>query len=223
MKRGYKKGIPLFAAAIVCLCGFLFFLRGNRSGPEGGEAEKNYIAAVDAYTEQRYEDAMNFTRKALETDKNFYQAALLEAKILFFDGRPLEAEKVFSKLVSKYPAYTEARIWHIRCLILQDNRQDAVPLLEKELSFNPGDWRVYYLYALAAQRSNNYEQRLAMNRQAELVLTDSAKVYMDLALTWYTLGIPDRADDYLVKARTISGMNLSMAQLENALDRFMKE
>jgi tetratricopeptide (TPR) repeat protein len=147
---------------------------------------------------------------------------LLEAKILFFDGKEAEAEKRFAGLVSKYPSYTEARIWHIRCLILSGRYDAALLELENELAFNSTDWRVYYLYALLGAKTNNYEQRLAMNRKAETVLSDSAKVYMDLALTWHALGMEGKAREYLGKAGTVSGSSVSMSRIENAIAEFMR-
>jgi hypothetical protein len=77
------------------------------------------------------------------------------------------------------------------------------------------------LYALLGQKTNNYEQRLSMNRKAETALAESAKVYMDLALIWRALGMNIRAGDYLRKAETVSGSNISMGRLESALEQAM--
>jgi tetratricopeptide (TPR) repeat protein len=200
----------LAAAFPICAC---------KNGAVDVRAEKAYLAAVEAYTEQRYDAALEFVRAALRADMNFYQASFLEAKILFFQGNEADAEKLFLRLVQKYPSYTEARIWHIRCLVISGQNGKALSKLEEELSFNNTDWRVYYLYALLGQKTNNYEQRLSMNRKAETALTESAKVYMDLALIWRALGMNGRAGDYLRKAETVSGSNMSMKQLEAALEQ----
>jgi tetratricopeptide (TPR) repeat protein len=199
-----------FTLLTICAC---------ESGVVGAAAEKLYLAAVEAYTEQRYDAALGFIREALRADKNFYQAAFLEAKILFFQGNEDESERRFLRLVQKYPSYTEARIWYIRCLIISGQNGKALSALEEELSFNNTDWRVYYLYALLGEKTNNYEQRLSMNRKAETALTESAKVYMDLALIWRALGMNSRAGDYLRKAETVSGSNISISRLESALEQ----
>jgi tetratricopeptide (TPR) repeat protein len=202
--------IVLPAAFPICAC---------NNGVADVRAEKTYLAAVEAYTEQKYDAALEFIREARRVDKNFYQADFLEAKIIFFQGNENEAERLFLRLVKKYPSYTEARIWYIRCLIISGQNGKALSKLEEELSFNNTDWRVYYLYALLGQKTNNYEQRLSMNRKAETALTESAKVYMDLALIWQALGMNSRAGDYLRKAETVSGSNISMGRLEGALEQ----
>ncbi|GHV96653.1 hypothetical protein AGMMS50293_29730 [Spirochaetia bacterium] len=182
------------------------------------EAENAYIAAVDAYAAANYVKSLELINKAIALDRNFYQAIFLEGKIHFFMDQLPEAEAIFSRLDSKYPAFTEARIWNIRCLILREDYAKAKTLLDRELSFNQTDWRVYTLYALLAQKTNNYEERISMNRRAESVLSGSASVYMDTALTWHSLGLEDRAKTYLEKARALTGTNVSLQELEKAMN-----
>jgi len=187
------------------------------------EAEKAYIAAIDAYTEEQYEDSLELVRRAIKLDRNFYQASFLEGRILFFSDRQEEAEKIFFRLSSRYPAFTEARIWHIRCLILKNDFKTAQILLDKELTFNQTDWRIYNLYSLLAQKTDNYEERLAMNRRAENILTDSARIYIDMAIIWHTLGLRDRAQTYIEKAQHVTGANLSFREIENIISQFLQE
>jgi len=178
------------------------------------EAEKAYIAAVDAYAAEQYADSLELVRQAIKLDHSFYQASFLEGKTLFFSNKHEEAEKIFSKLASRYPAYIEARIWYIRCLILKGDFITAQNMLNKELSYNQTDWRIFNLYSLLAQRTDNYEERITMNRRAETILSESARVYIDMALVWHTLGLDDRAKAYLEKAHHISGANIPFQELE---------
>jgi len=187
------------------------------------EAERLYIAAVDAYTGEQFTDSLELVRLAIKLDRNLYQASFLEGRILFFLDQIEEAEKKFSILVKKYPGFTEARIWYIRCLVLKNDFTTAQKYLDEELSFNQTDWRVYNLYSLLAQRTDNFEERIAMNRRAENILTTSASVYIDMAVTWYTLGLNDRAQFYLEKAQNILGTNYSLQELENVINRLLQE
>jgi tetratricopeptide (TPR) repeat protein len=196
---------------------FSILLSGCREHGPKAEAERAYMAAVDAYGAEKYEDAYALARQALSQDRKFYQAEFLEGRILFFTGNEAEAKKIFSKLVSRYPEYTEANIWYIRTLILSGEYEKARGLIEGELSFNTSDWRIYYLYGLLAQKTGDYEKRLSMNRHAETVLTDSAKVYMDMAAVWQALGLEERAGVYLEKARMISGAGISLQQFMEEL------
>jgi predicted Zn-dependent protease len=190
---------------VLSLCGV--FVCACADDDSRRAAETSYISALEAYTEQDFDRALDFTRKAVSLNKRFYQASFLEAKILFFTGKESEARTVFARLVKRYPRYLDARIWYIRCLILGADYDEAVAELDSELSFNTSDWRIYYLYALLGQKTENYEQRLAMNRRAEAALADSAKVYADLASTWRALGLEERAEEYFGKAAIISGLD----------------
>jgi tetratricopeptide (TPR) repeat protein len=142
-------------------------------------------------------------------------------KTLFFSGEEAGALELFSRLIKRRPEYTEARLWRIRCLVLTERYGEAAKLLDRELSFNPSDWRPLYLYALLAQKTGDYEKRLSMGRQAETVLGDSAKVYLDLALAWYALELKDRAAVYLEKAQTVSGSNIPLGRIEETLKQFI--
>jgi tetratricopeptide (TPR) repeat protein len=188
-----------------------------------GEAERAYLAATEAYRLEDYPEVIGQCRRALETDRGFYQAEFLLGKTLFFSGEEAEALKVFTRLTKKHPEYTEARLWLVRCLVLGGQYGQAAVLLDRELSFNSTDWRALYLYALLAQRTGDYEKRLSMGRQAETALGDSARVYLDLAIAWHALGLEERAGDYLKKAQTVSGSNASLQRIEESLERFSEE
>jgi tetratricopeptide (TPR) repeat protein len=205
-------------------------------------AERAYVAASEAYGRERFAEALDYAGESLRIDPDFYQARLLEGKILFFQNRLEEAEKTFAALCAKHPEYTEARLWNLRCLVLSLEQSglsagvsagvsggkdvQAGPRAnpgadlkkvqaaqDRELSFNPSDWRVLYLYALLAGNTGDWEKRLSMGRRAEAVLSDSAKVYLDMALSWHSLGLEDRASLSLEKARAVAGENISLARL----------
>jgi tetratricopeptide (TPR) repeat protein len=191
----------------------VLFSCGSR---QNGEAERAYLAAMEAYSRENYPETIVQTRRALKADRDFYQAEFLLGKALFFAGKE-GALAIFSRLVKRRPEYTEARLWRIRCLVLEGRHGEAAGLLDQELSLNPSDWRPLYLYALLAQKTGDYEKRFSMGRQAETVLSDSAKVYLDLAAAWYALELKDRAAAYLEKARTVSGANIPLGKIEETL------
>lgn len=167
-------------------------------------AHKFYMMAVNAYAKQDFSDALELAGQALKANRNFYQAELLKVKILYFSAKDQEAEKSIFKLVKKHPGFTEARIWQIRILIQNKKYDLAEALIKQELSFNQTDWRIFNLYALLAERKENFNQRLSMNKQAEATLTEGSKVFIDLASIWISLGLRERALDYLEKAKVLS-------------------
>jgi tetratricopeptide (TPR) repeat protein len=221
-----KKAGEIICAAI--LFGGLLFAACVQAGRKDG-AEGAYAAAAEAYGQERFAEALEHAAESLRLDPDFYQARLLEGKILFFLNRFEEAEKSFAGLCAAYPEYTEARIWNLRCMVLSLERpggrkpEEVRAALDRELSFNPSDWRALYLYALLAGNTGDWEKRLAMGRRAESALGESAKVYLDMALSWHSLGLEDRAERALEKARIVAGGNISLTRLaEGAAELFDK-
>jgi tetratricopeptide (TPR) repeat protein len=205
--------------AFLILCLVIF----TACDPKAEKAVGAYVAAAEAYGQERYGEALEYARESLRLDSHFYQARLLEGKILFFQDRREEAARVFANLIARHPEYTEARIWNLRCLVLsvtpfgknqEEAKKEAQGALDRELSFNPNDWRVLYLYVLFAGNTGDYEKRLAMGRRAETVLSDSAKVYLDMALTWRSLELEDRAEAYFEKARIVGGITRQILELQ---------
>ena len=188
---GVKAGMAAFLAASLTV---VFPACGSGASSGGRDrAEGAYIAATEAYSQERYGEALEYLRESLRLDPDFYQARLLEGKVLFFQNRiPLAAE-LFAKLAAAYPEYTEARLWNLRCLVIaaspgasayagasggsaEKRLEAARDALDRELSFNPTDWRVLYLCVLLAGNTGDWERRLSMGRRAEAALSDSAKV-----------------------------------------------
>ncbi len=178
-----------------------------------GEAERLYIAALSAYSEENLDTAVELSQAAVKADSSFYQAQFLEAKMLFFLGNLEKALVNFEKLIKTYPEYTDARIWRIRTHLLLKNYTTAEKLLDRELSFNQADWRLYYLYSLLGLHTKDYSLQFSMAKRAELALKDSGKVFMDLAYLLYVSEMEERAEDYVEKARSVSDSNSSLESI----------
>lgn len=218
---GSLKNSPKAILPALLLISLLFF--GCAQNREKEElAQKIYVQAVDEYGDQKFDSCLDFAEKSISLKRDFYQARLLQAKVFYFQDKNSLAQKTIKKLVKQYPEYTEARIWKIRILLQAQEYDEAKKLLDTELSFNNTDWRVYYLYALLAQKQNNFNLRLSMQKHAEQFLQDGNKVYIDLAAVWLQLGLRDRAIDYLEKAKNLSSdeesIDRAIAHLKNGDD-----
>lgn len=167
-------------------------------------AEKLYIHATEEYAKQNFDEAYAYIQKSLSVDKNFYQASLLQAKILFFRNDYEQAKSILEKTIKKNPAFTEARLWLIRTYICIEDFEKAEGLLKKELSYNQNDWRIYYQYALLAGKQDKMDKRLSFCRKAESLLNEADKVFIEEADTWLLLGVRGKALDCLKKAQSIS-------------------
>lgn len=187
--------------AFFLLCsGFLFFSCRN---PQG--AEQLYARATDAYIREDFSSALALSDEALRADGNYLQAKLLKAKVLIFTKKTGDAEKMLRMLCKRHPAFSEARLWYVRALIMNGQYDKAEALLEKEVALNQTDWRFYYQYALLAQKQNVLDKRLAMCRKAEQALCDSEKLYIETADIWLMLGVRSNALAALDKAHAVSG------------------
>lgn len=162
-----------------------------------------YLSALESYSQKDFSETLASCDSIIKNDKSFFQAELLRVKALCFLCDFETAEESIESLVKRVPQYTDARLWHIRLLILQEKFEQVAPLLEKELSLNETDWRIHYLKGLLDSRNENYSGQLVSLQQAERALSDGAKVYLDLTKLWLVLGMEDQAEKHLEKARIL--------------------
>lgn len=195
----------------------LIFVSSCKEKLSSEETLKLYLSAVDCYTNQEFDQALVYLNLIKQNDSDFYQADFLIGKVLFFKNDLINAEQLFLKLQKKYPEYIEARIWYIRTLIISRQFDKAESELEKQLSFNQTDWRLFYLYSLLEDIRGNMDKKIVMLKRAELAMSDSAKVYMELATVWNLLDVMDKSEDYLLKAKIISETNESLSALQKAI------
>jgi tetratricopeptide (TPR) repeat protein len=174
-----------------------------------GAAEKLYLSAVESYAEHDLNTAYIFVKQAQKVDNSFYQAEFLEAKILFLQEKFSESAKICKKLCRKFPEYTDARLFLIRCNIFLGKIEESENALEKETSFNSTDWRVFYLYSLLYGKQNKIDTQLIMLNRAELALFDTKKVYENLASLWDEMGVRDKVVNYKLKSRVLSDGGLA--------------
>lgn len=207
----------LLVLVLILGMGLLLTSCGGKISSE--DSNKLYLAAVDAYSTEKYTESLAYIDMLKKHNRSYYQADLLKGKILFFQNDYEGAVKIFKTLVKKYSQFSEARVWYIRTLILQQNFDEAQKLLDKELSFNQTDWRVYYLYSVLEDARGNIDKKIVMLNRAELALTDSAKVYMELSDIWSILDLQDRSVDYLIKSKMVAGTNASLSSLQDAINK----
>jgi len=189
-----------------------------------GTSEQSYITAVELYSKNDLSGALLCVRKIAKADRGFLPAQLLEGKILFFSNDLAGAKKLFGTLARKRPQYTEACLWYIRTLVISGDYRSAKRELDRQLSFNISDWRFYYQYALLARATNENEMRISMLNRAAAYLEESGKVYVDLAKTWYSLGMQDRSLRYLEKAENVVGTDTDLfAGIEKLRVSILKE
>ena len=164
---------------------------------------KLYLTALNFYSNEELEESKEYINMILQQDKNFYQAEFLLGKINFFQDNLINSKNIFYKLQRKYPEYIESKIWYIMTLILLKEYNQAQIVLDKSLSFNQTDWRIYYLYSLLETYRENYDKKIAYLKQAEECLRDSTKVYNELSQIYNFFELDNISSDYKLKEKTI--------------------
>lgn len=181
-----------------------------------------YLSALDAYSQQDFSRTVDLCREVLAQDKDLIQARLLEAKARFFLDDGMAAEKILSELVDRHPEFTDARLWLIRLLILQGQRERAADLVRRELELNETDWRVHYLGGLLHSQNQDYSSQLASLQQAQRALSDGAKVYLDLTRLWLLMGMEDYAQQQLDRARLLAPAQGEMQVLLDTMETLVR-
>ena len=206
----------VYILVIILLCSLITSCKDKISK---AEATKLYLTALDNYSQQKYDEAYAYLVMLKKYDSKFYQADLLSGKIQFFQNDFLNALLTFKKLTKKYPQFIEARIWYIRTLIIAEQFDLAKEILEAELSFNQTDWRIFYLYSLLEEKQGNIDKKIIMLNRAEMALSDSAKVYIELREIWNLFDIKERSNEYSEKAKIIASSNESLNMLNNIINK----
>ena len=206
----------VYILVIILLCSLITSCKDKISK---AEATKLYLTALDNYSQQKYDEAYAYLVMLKKYDSKFYQADLLSGKIQFFQNDFLNALLTFKKLTKKYPQFIEARIWYIRTLIIAEQFDLAKEILEAELSFNQTDWRIFYLYSLLEEKQGNIDKKIIMLNRAEMALSDSAKVYIELSEIWNLFDIKERSNEYSEKAKIIASSNESLNMLNNIINK----
>lgn len=214
------KKIIFLSLFVLLLCSLLFSCQ-----PELSEEDitKFYLTALGNYQNQKYDESLEYLALIHKYDPNFFQASFLEGKVLFFTGDIDKAQNMFKNLFKKYPEFIEAKIWYIRTLIIKGDYVIARDLLEKEMSFNQTDWRIFYLYSLLEERQGNIDKKIVMLNRAEMVLADSVKVYLELSDIWNMLDLQSRASLYNEKANILSETNASLHMLGDYINKTSKK
>ncbi len=177
-------------------------------------ANEFYEQSLECYAGQKFVESLENIKLCLKHSPDFYQAQFLKAKVLFFMNQNEDSLKSFNKLIKKYPEFTEARIWRIRLLIVLNQYDKAEEKIIEELNFNGTDWRVYYQYALLAEKQKLMDKKIAMCSRAENFLSEGSKIYLESADLWLKLGLKNRALEYLDKAIAIDGANEELQKIK---------
>lgn len=167
------------------------------------EQTKTYINAKKQYLGGNLELA----RETLQTEKfgtrRGHQGKLLEAKILFLQGRTEDAETILIKLQKKNPGYSEAQLWLARAQLANEKPSAARETVEAAMEYNPEDLRLLSLMGNICEIEKDYQQALEYHSRAAMHEEDLARTEISLAQLYYRFGQDERATEHVQRAQAL--------------------
>ncbi len=126
--------------------------------------QRQYQAAVTAYDQRNYDQAISLVGPAIASHHDFAQALLLRGMCQEAKGRLKDATTDFEQVARIAPS---AAVWdHLGCRSYRIGRMhDAAPQFDKAIQLQPNHAKLYLKYAIAASKLP------AMSKQAETYAT----------------------------------------------------
>ncbi|MBQ6028385.1 MAG: tetratricopeptide repeat protein [Treponema sp.] len=155
-----------------------------------------YIKALESYRQKDFSTAEAFINQSLKADKKSKQAVYLKAKIHLFQGQYKEALKLFSDLYKSESDNKDIQRYLIQSLIFLEDYESAKKEIQEALKKDKGDWRLYFFAATVAAKEKKADERFESLNLAKSALAPGAQVYFDLAFSWQSLGIDEKAKEY---------------------------
>jgi tetratricopeptide (TPR) repeat protein len=122
------------------------------------------------------------TTRSLQSAKSYYKEGQLE-----------KAEKIYKKILNKYPDNTEA-VYHIGLIYCQLRRYDAaIKYLEKSLRFNPSETDAHINLGLAFQNKKQFEKAISHFNTALQLNPSSSLAFYNLGIVFQETGQTDKA------------------------------
>jgi serine/threonine protein kinase/Flp pilus assembly protein TadD len=159
------------------------------------------------FNKKMIEDALTYSKKAIELDPNNHIAYWILARIYHTTDREHEAVELLKKVItlnpSFYSAYSDLQLVYERLgetELLRDTISIAIDVLRKHLTDHPDDARGHMFYAVYLARTEQYEEaKQEAERAIELSPTDPLMMY-NAACFYATIGEKQLAVETLKKA-----------------------
>lgn len=168
------------------------------------KATELYLDAVKMYQEGNNDNAKENLKKALSEKDDFYAASFLLGKIYFMEKDFQKSEEIFLKLSQKRTENIDYSLWLLRSQFFEGKTEDAVITVNKLIKLDYEDWRIHFWNAQLAKNNNDFETYFSSLNFADTLLKESSKIYLDLALIWHELGLPEKSALYYTKAEVLN-------------------
>jgi serine/threonine protein kinase/Flp pilus assembly protein TadD len=170
-------------------------------------SEAHAALGLAYFNKKMIDDALTYSKKAIELDPNNHIAYWILARIYHTTDREHEAVELLRKVItinpSFYSAYSDLQLIYERLGETELSRKtimQALDVLKKHLTENPDDARGHMFYAVYLARTEQYDEaKLEAGRAIELSPTDPLMMY-NAACFYVTVGEKQFAVDTLKKA-----------------------
>jgi serine/threonine protein kinase/Flp pilus assembly protein TadD len=170
-------------------------------------SEAHAALGLAYFNKKMIDDALTYSKKAIELDPNNHIAYWILARIYHTTDREHEAVELLSKVItinpSFYSAYSDLQLIYERLDETELSRKtiiQALDVLKKHLTENPDDARGHMFYAVYLARTEQYDEaKQEAVRAIELSPTDPLMMY-NAACFYVTVGEKQLAVETLKKA-----------------------
>lgn len=152
-----------------------------------------YAKAKEAYLRGDLDAAERELSSVIARRRDFHQAQFLLGKVLYFQNKSSDAERVFTGLLKRHARYNEAELWLVRIALQRGEVMHAEKKLQELLSFDPNDPRLLYLMGSLVQAKGDVKNALEFYQRAAAFGEELAKAHLESARLYYQFNLPDRA------------------------------
>ena len=147
-----------------------------RQESSGGDARALFERGMDAYKNDRDQEAVEDFRQAVQLDPDFAEGYYRLGVVLHITGQTDEAQKSFEEAVKAYekltkqdPKNSDAYYFMALCYERLDKYEEAVRALKEAVRTSPKDDDKYYELALAHFKLAQYDESVAaLNKALEI-------------------------------------------------------
>ena len=190
----------------------------NESLPPAVRSRAYNILGVLLKNQQRYEEAEQAYRQAIELDPNYAKAYYNLGILLDDQQRYDEAEQVFRQTIELDPEYAWA--YNHLGILLADQQRDAEAeqAYRQAIEHDPDDAKAYYNLGILLYNQQRYDEAEQAYRQAIEHDPDDAWAYYNFACLYALQHDVEHALEYLQRSIDFKPKYRSMAQTDHDFD-----
>ncbi|MCE9598405.1 MAG: hypothetical protein K8S54_10595 [Spirochaetia bacterium] len=191
-----KKRSIYFAMAVLAI---------SSCGSNKTEVEKKFAEANKLFEGQNTPQALKLYREIVETDPQHTGAQVMVGRILYYDRKFVEAEKLLAQTTSKHSDSIDALFWLARVQsVIPGKKEEAMKNLETLLQRDGSRVDALVLKGMLHEEKKEVSQAIVAYRAATQTEQEIGQAYFRLASIYSAAGLDDMKRKALVRAALLA-------------------